>query len=321
MKTEKIIKPANGYVMLLLVFLLFFGRITISYAQIKTEEILINNQTIQLPGTLTYTQKKSPLIIWIHGSGGVDRNGNRPKYIQQFRDAINTKNIAFFSYDKRTANPKNVAFLKDGIYISDFVFDAQEVVNHFKNDKRFTKIILVGHSQGSLTAMMALKNVDTYISIAGAGETIDKILVRQVTAQSKELGKLTESYLKELKETGEIKGVDPRLLSLFAKPNQPFITSWVALNPVEEIKKVKIPTLIINGDKDLQVQISDAENLKKVKPDAELVIIKNMNHVLKDIQKDEDNLKSYYSPEYTISSELIVTILNFINKHNSPLGK
>ena len=292
--------------------------IATSLAQVKSEEININNQAIQLPGTLTYSEGKSPLITWIHGSGGVDRNGNAPQYIKQFREAINKKGIAFFSYDKRTANPKNALFLKeDGVLITDFVSDAKEVVNHFKDDKRFSEIILTGHSQGSLIAMMALDNVDKYISIAGAGETIDKTLVRQITAQSAEFGKLTATYLKELKETGEIKEVNPNLMSLFAPQNQPFLTSWIELNPLEEIKKVKIPTLIINGDKDLQVQIADAENLKTAKPDAELVIIKNMNHVLKRIEKDEDNMKSYMSADFLISKELINTITTFVLKSNN----
>lgn len=289
--------------------------VSVSLAQVKSEEIVINNMAIQLPGTLTFSSEKSPLAIWVHGSGGIDRNGNQPQYIKQFRDEINKNNIAFFSYDKRTANPKNVIFLKeDGVYISDFVSDVKEVVNHFKEDARFSEIILVGHSQGSLIAMMALENVAKYISIAGAGETIDKTLVRQITAQSAEFGKLTESYLKELKETGVIKEVDPNLMSLFAKPNQPFLNSWVELNPLEEIKKVTIPTLIINGDKDFQVQITDAENLKKAKSDAKLVIVKNMNHVLKNIEKEEDNMKSYMSADFNISNQLIQTVVEFVKK-------
>lgn len=303
--------------MIRIISYIIFSAFTIatSLAQVKSEEIVINNLAIQLPGTLTYSQDKSPLIIWVHGSGGVDRNGNTPLYIKQFREAVNKEKIAFFSYDKRTANASNVSFLKeDGVYITDFVSDVKEVVNHFKNDKRFSEIILAGHSQGSLIAMLALENVDKYISIAGAGETIDKTLIRQITAQSAEFGKLTETYLKELKETGEIKEVDPNLMSLFAKPNQPFLASWIKMNPLEEIKKVKVATLIINGDKDFQVQITDAENLNKAKPDSELVIIKNMNHLLKDIQKDEDNYASYSSPNFPISKQLIQTIVEFVKK-------
>jgi len=39
-----------------------------SKAQEKSEEIMINNLVIQLPGTLTYTLEKQPLLIWVHGS-------------------------------------------------------------------------------------------------------------------------------------------------------------------------------------------------------------------------------------------------------------
>jgi hypothetical protein len=289
-----------------------FG-IIVSFGQIKSEEINLNNGAIELPGTLTYSQEKVPLIIWVHGSGGVDRNGNQPNYIQQFRAEINKNNIAFFSFDKRTANPKNKPYLKD-ILILDFVSDVEKFVTHFKDDKRFTEIILVGHSQGSLIAMLALKNVDKFISIAGAGETVDKTLTRQITKQNAELGKLTAKYLKELKETGEIKEVNPFLQSLFAKPNQPFLKNWVEINPIEEIKKVTIPTLIINGDKDIQVEIADAENLKNAKPTAQFAIIKNMNHVLKQIDKNEDNLVSYYSPDFPLSEKLILTIVEFVKK-------
>lgn len=288
--------------------------IAFSFSQVTTEEVLVKNDGIQLPGTLSFTKEKTPLIIWIHGSGGVDRNGNQPQYIKQFREAVNKQNIAFFSYDKRTANKNNIIFLKQGVLFNDFVLDAKKVVNHFKNDKRFTKIILVGHSQGSLVAMLALKDVEKYISIAGTGETIDKTLIKQVTKQNEYFGKLTEKYLKELKETGQIKNIDLNLRSLFALQNQPFLSSWIALNPLKEIKKVKIPTLIINGNKDLQVQVTDAENLKKSKPNASLVIIDNMNHVLKDIQKEKDNIKSYYSADFPLSEKLIETVVSFVKK-------
>jgi len=284
-----------------------------SFAQLKTEELNLNNGVIQLPGTLTYTVEKSPLLIWVHGSGGVDRNGSPANYIQQFREAINKENIAFFSFDKRTSNPKNASFLTD-ILIDDFISDVEVVIAHFKDDARFTSIILVGHSQGSLLAMTASKNADKYISVAGAGESIDKTIIRQVTNQNALFGEITAQHFKELRETGGIKEVNPNLLSLFAPQNLLFMSSWIEINPVDEIKKVNIPTLIIQGDKDIQVQILDAHNLSKAKPDAQFVIIKDMNHVLKTIEKDEDNLSSYVSDKFPISEEFIKVITNFVLK-------
>ena len=56
------------------------------------------------------------------------------------------------------------------------------------------------------------------------------------------------------------------------------------------------------------------QKLKEAKPNATFVIIKNMNHILKDIQNEEDNIKSYSSPEFPISKKLINTIVSFIKK-------
>lgn len=293
--------------------IIYFAIIISSFAQVKSEEILINNDGVQLPGTLTYTKEKVPLLIWIHGSGGVNRTGGKSQYIKQFRDEINKNNLAFFSYDKRTSNPKNVVFLKQGVLFTDFISDAEKVISHFKKDKRFSKIVLVGHSQGSLVAMLASKKVDKFISLAGAGEVIDKIIIRQLSAQNPLITQPLEEAFRELKEKGKIEKVNPNLGTMFSKINQSFWVSWIKYNPTEELRKVTISTLIVNGDKDLQVLISDAEALKKAKPDATYKIIKNMNHVLKKV-KDEDNLKSYFSPNYPLSEELIKTIVEFVKK-------
>ena len=285
---------------------------------VNSEEILIQNDSIELPGTLTYSTKYTPLIIWIHGSGNIDRNGNQGKivkanYIQKFREAVNENNIAFFSYDKRTANPKNFKLLKDILY-DDLVTDAKKVIAHFKNDKRFSEIILVGHSQGSLTAMLASEGIDKYISIAGPSNSIDKTIVVQISKQNKLLGEAAKAHFKELLETGDIKQVNPFLVSVFAKQNLKFIANWAKHDPAMEIKKIKTPILIINGDKDLQVKEADAKALQEAKPSSKLVIIKKMNHVLKQIEKDADNMKSYYSADFKLSEELITTIVNFIKQ-------
>ena len=298
---------------------IFLSICSIAYGQtIKSEEILIKNDSIELPGTLSFTKTKVSLVIWVHGSGNVDRNGNqgtvvKANYIKQFRDAINKENIAFFSFDKRTSNPKNFKFLK-GIIFTDFVSDVEKVIAHFKNDHRFSEIILVGHSQGSLIAMLASKGTSKYISLSGPAVSIDETIIEQITAQSPEFGKVAEAHFKELFETGDIKQVNPLLASVFAKQNLPFIKNWATYNPSEEIKKLTIPVLIINGDKDLQVKVSDAEALHKAKPSSKLVLIENMNHVLKHIEKDADNMNSYYSADFSLSEKLITTVVAFIKK-------
>jgi len=298
---------------------IYFAIIATPYAQVTFENILIKNGNIELPGTLTATAEAEDLVIWIHGSGNVDRNGNqeganvKANYIKQVRTALNQKGLAFFSYDKRTANAKNAPYFGD-IAFESFVEDAQKVIAYFKENKQYKSITLIGHSQGSLVAMLASEGVNKYISLAGPADSIEVTIIEQVSGQNAELGKAAESHFKELKETGDIKEVNPFLASIFAKQNFAFMKSWMKYDPKEEIKKINIPTLIVNGTKDLQVKVKDAKALKEVKPNAELAIIENMNHVLKVIEKDSDNYPSYFSPDFKVSPELITTISEFVKK-------
>ncbi|MCB0375891.1 MAG: alpha/beta hydrolase, partial [Sinomicrobium sp.] len=118
--------------------------------EIVSEAITINNGAISLPGTLSYPRVKErlPLVIFIHGSGNIDRNGNqaglniKANYIKMLSDSLNGRGIAFFRYDKRTSNPENNKNMLKTIVYEDLADDAKQVIRYFKDDKRFRKIIL-----------------------------------------------------------------------------------------------------------------------------------------------------------------------------------
>lgn len=309
-------------VRIIIVISIYIVGIIASYAQTKSEDIVIKNDSIILPGTLTFTENtKQPLLIFIPGSGNPDRNGNQtglnvnPDYIKQLSNEITKNEIAFFRYDKRSATKENIKHLLKEFNFKDLAIDVTSIINYFKDDKRFSEIILVGHSQGSLVAMLAINShVTKYISLAGLGESVDKTIIRQISAQNALLGDIAKKHIEELKNTGTIKEINPFLLSLFAKQNHDFLISYMQFNPVEEIKKVTIPTLIINGTKDIQVLVNDAESLHKANPTSKLVLIENMNHVLKHINKDEDNLKSYTTPDFPLSEQLVNSIVTFVKQ-------
>ncbi|MEO8934940.1 MAG: alpha/beta hydrolase [Xanthomarina sp.] len=306
-----------------LYIILFFSMMTFSQENIISEEILIYNDNIKLPGSLSYNKdlKNQPLVIFIHGSGNVDRNGNqagvniKANYIKQLAESLNAKGIAFYRYDKRTSTEENMKFMRNDISFDRFVDDANLAIKKFIGDHRFSSITLIGHSQGSLVAMLAAQhNVDKYVSLAGISEDMGDFIINSYKQASQEMGAMAKDQINELKETGAIEKVNPMFAHLFNKPNQPFFLSWMAYNPAKEIKKLHIPVLIVNGTNDLQVKIEEAQKLHEVKPDSELILIEKMNHVLKDIKKEEDNMKSYYSPDFPLSEELINTLEVFIKK-------
>ena len=293
-------------------------------SNITTEELLLMNDSIRLPGTLSFnkTLEQQPLAIFVHGSGNVDRNGNQKglnvnaNYIKLLSEALNNNGIAFYRYDKRTSNMANMKFLVQGIIFDDFVEDTKIAINHFKDDARFSNITLIGHSQGSLVAMLAATvGTDKYISLAGPGIAIDRTMIAQIRKQNGDsLANIVASHFKELKSKGKIENVDPNLFAIFTPQNQLFFKSWILYNPSKEISKLQIPVLIINGTKDTQVKIEDAKMLHNANPNSELRIIDNMTHVLKTITKDEDNLKSYSDPEFPLSEDLVLAITEFIKK-------
>ncbi|MBZ9652798.1 alpha/beta hydrolase family protein [Psychroflexus montanilacus] len=290
-------------------------------SEITAEELNLKNNSILLPGTLTYQKHldKQPLVIYVHGSGKVDRNGNqagsvKANYIKQLSEALNENGIAFYRYDKRTATKENMQFYTQGISFLEFVEDLKVAIEHFKDDIRFSDISLIGHSQGSLIGMLAMsEEVDRYVSLAGPASSVDETLTEQYRKQlGDSIAGLMTSQFDELRTTGSIEQVDPIFAQLFSPPNLPFFESWMKYSPLEEIQKVRQPTLIVNGRKDLQVMAEEAEALHQANPQSELVLIDNMNHVLKNIEKDEDNLKSYGTPDFSISEELVTALTKFI---------
>lgn len=294
----------------------------VSSQEVISEEVKLNNNSIELPGTLSYPNQEEqvPLVIFIHGSGNIDRNGNqgdlaKADYIKILADSLNTKGIAFYRYDKRTSNPNNFEYLKK-IRFQDLIDDAIVVINHFKNDLRFNSMHLIGHSQGSLVAMLAAKkDIKSYISLAGPGTSIRQTLIKQVSAQNKDLSKATAQHIEELIKTDTIQEVNPFLISVFAPQNQKFLKEWMLYNPSEEIKKLKIPIAIINGNADLQVSEEDANLLHQAKLGSLLILIEKMNHVLKIVENLPENQKSYIDPDFPISIKLINLISEFIKEN------
>ncbi|MBT8321532.1 MAG: alpha/beta hydrolase, partial [Eudoraea sp.] len=102
----------------------FLFLLQINAQEVVSEEIAMSNGDIMLPGTLSYpdNQDKVPLVIFIQGSGNVDRDGNQAgtmiqaNYIKTLRDSLNSRGIGFYSYDKRTAVGANISKLKDIVF-------------------------------------------------------------------------------------------------------------------------------------------------------------------------------------------------------------
>jgi pimeloyl-ACP methyl ester carboxylesterase len=313
-------KMKKSLLLLLLLFSIFgFSQQETATKSFNKEEIAINpliNGSLYSP---LKQNKKTNLVLLIAGSGPTDRDGNQKgltnNSLKYLSEELVKNDIAVFSYDKRIFTQMKSGTINEAtLTFDDFINDATSVLLFFKNQKKYNKIIIAGHSEGSLIGMIAAKDkADGFISLAGAGRTIDAVLVEQIAKQAPFLKEETQKNLDILKSGKTFELKNPMLASIFRESIQPYMISWIKYNPQMELKKLQMPIVIINGTKDIQVSVQEAELLKKVKPEAELVLIENMNHVFKEIKGDDaENMKSYTNPDLPIVPKLTSTIIAFV---------
>ena len=285
-------------------------------------EVNIPSEKITVNGALIEPEngEKVPLVIIIPGSGPSDRNGNvgmvKNNSLKLLAEGLKDHNIATYRYDKSALEWMKIKdFKEENGSFDDFIADAKSVVNYFKNTDKYSKIIIAGYSQGSLVGMItAAENVDGFISIAGAGRTIDRIIIEQISKQAPSLIEETTTAFEILKSGEKTETLNPTLMSLLRPSVQPFMMSWMKYNPQEELKKLTIPILIINGTKDIQVPVFDAELLNASNSTSEIKIINNMNHIFKEITDNSQNITSYTNPDLPIMKELVTSIEEFAKK-------
>ncbi len=275
-------------------------------------------------GTLLQPKEKATtLVIIIAGSGPTDRDGNqqmmRNNSLKMLAQDLSKEGFATFRYDKRIFTLlKQRALQEEKLRFDDFIEDAVNTVDYFNSKNKYDKIYILGHSQGALVGLMAALQTDAsgYISVAGAGQGIDQTIINQIGLQMPGLKDEAIAAFGTLKEKGSVKDFNPALTSILRKSVQPFMASWMQYDPATEIQKLDIPTLIINGTQDLQVDLKEAQSLKDAAPAAQLKIIDNMNHVLKEVSGDQlENAKSYNEPSRPLAPTLINTIVAFISKN------
>ncbi len=316
------------YILLLLCILSF----SISAQLLVTEEpIVLKSGTGDIYGTLKVpvNNKPIPVALIIAGSGPTDRNGNQPQMknnsLKMLSDGLFYNNIATLCFDKRgIAESKAAGKNEADLRFDDFVTDVRSWIDLLAKDKRFSEIVIVGHSEGSLIGMIAAqgnKKVSKYISVAGVGEPAANILKeqlsKQMAAQPQIARDMIFSYIDKLEKGETITDVPVSLNMLFRPSVQPYMISWFKYNPQEEISKLTISVLILQGTTDIQVTVKQAELLADANKKAKKVIIDKMDHVMKNSETTDQQAQvkdSYANPDKPVMPEVIKNISSFIKK-------
>jgi len=270
-------------------------------------------------------------------------------------DYLTRRGIAVLRYDDRgggksTGNfseATSMDFVSDALAAVNFLTKRKEV------DK--SKLGIAGHSEGGLIAPLASnksKDISFIVLMAGPGIPGDELLLKQMALISKAEGETEDEIkkgydvsarmyklLKTEKDTAVLKKEMRSLLKLSFEglseeqkkdiPDMdividqqlkqllsPWFRFFVDYDPYPEIKRVKVPVLAINGEKDLQVPAKDnLEAIEKALKEGgnknfRTVEMPGLNHLFQ--KSNTGSVSEYAKIEETFSPDAMKIIADWI---------
>jgi pimeloyl-ACP methyl ester carboxylesterase len=279
-----------------------------------------------LQGTLTLPDAPAqvPAVLIVAGSGPVDRDGNVPNVrndsLKVLAHDLASQGIGSLRTDKRgIAGSQRAGAREDDLRFGTYVSDAVAWLAFLRSESRISRVSILGHSEGALVATLVGQHADVDLAgvvlLAGAGEPAGRIIERQLAAaHAPPAMQQTSHRILASLETGQaVADVPPELMALFRPGVQPYLMSWLSLDPAKELAKVARPVLIVQGTTDLQVAPADATRLAESTPAAKLILIDSMNHILRTAPMDRaGNLQTYVRPELPLAQALVPAIAAFL---------
>lgn len=296
-----------------------------------SQPITLTTPTGELFGTLVLPPGSGahPVVLIIAGSGPTDRDGNSPAPIapgktlstdsyKLLADALAAHGIASVRYDKRGIAASAKAMSGAGESSARFdtgVDDAAAWLRMLRGDSRFSKVIIAGHSEGSLVGMVAAQRApaDGFISLEGAGRPAAVVIREQLVARGVPLA-MFGPILDSLSAGKAVENVPAGLEALFRPSVQPYLISWFHYNPAAEIAKLPYHVLVVQGTNDIQVSAVDAKALAAA-PNATLLTLNGMTHVLKVGPADlAGQMAGVYSdPALPLDPELVTAVVAYVH--------
>ena len=284
----------------------------------SAEETRIRVGFIEAVLTTPADVERPPVALLIAGSGSTDHDGNgpqaKPATLKKLSEQLVARKIATLRYDKRGTGGWKPEFGRpEDFRFKDYVDDAASLVEYLRSSGKFSRVILVGHSEGGLVAILTARRVpvDRLVLLATAARRqgdlvkaqLEKTLAPEVLAP---IAKAIDAIM-----AGQI--VDPPPPGLSIAPSmQPGITSAFTEDPIAPLKLIEQPALIVGGGRDRQVARLDFAALSAAAQVAKTLWLPEMNHVLVDVADETDDLIAYNQPERALDAALIDAVADFI---------
>lgn len=282
-----------------------------------------------LAGTLVDAGTNAPVVLIIPGSGPTDRDGNNPNGVtaapyRLLAQSLASRGVSTVRIDKRGLFGSKAAVPDPNkVTIGDYAKDVHSWVQSVRRRTGARCVWVLGHSEGSLVALAAGQQpagICGIISVSGAGRKLDEVIREQLRTNPAN-APILDSANKALDQLDRGEHVDvstmhPALQRLFAPQVQDFLIDDLRYDPDKLAASLKLPLLILQGERDLQVSVANAKKLAAVQPRARLVLLPAMNHVLKDVATDDRaaNFATYADSSLPVDPGLVDAIAAFVKR-------
>lgn len=271
-------------------------------------------------------QTRAAAVI-LPGSGPTDRDGNSAQFgiraasYRLLAEGLAERGVATIRIDKRGIGESAAAGpAEPDLRFNTYVDDARAWAAEAAAKTGRPCAWLIGHSEGAPVALAAVANDDDKICglvlLSGAGRPAGDVLREQLAAGLPEPLK-TRAYevLTELEAGRLVADPPPELAALFRPSVQPYLISWLALDPAKLAAAYDGPIFVGQGTTDIQVSLADAEAIKTAQPRAELVVWDGVNHVLKTAPADRAaNVATYMDPALPLAPGVVEAVADFVLK-------
>ena len=290
----------------------------------KIDDVSLQTPSGALFGTRISAGKIAALII--AGSGPTDRDGNsvlklHSNVYKLLAEGLAAEGISTLRYDKRGVGASQAAMTAErDLRFDTYVEDARAWTHELSLRAGVERVWLIGHSEGALIAEKVAQHnpeVCGLVLVSGAGRKAADVLRQQLSESLPEpLKQQAFDAILELEKGHLIASPPPQLMGLLRPSVQPYMISWLSLDPAAILAELSQPVFILQGDTDVQVSVEDAKRLAAARSDAHLTILRGVNHVLKLAPPERAaNMATYQNPDLPLAPGVLDTVVKWIKDH------